>query len=76
MRQNGETYDKWLAYGQSKTGNVLFSLELAEKLGKKGLLAYSVHPGSIVTRLGRHLSKEDRDATGKLPSIAEMIQSY
>ena len=36
-------------YGQSKTANLLFSVSLAEKLGKRGLLAFSLHPGAIFT---------------------------
>lgn len=51
----GETYDGWVAYGQSKTANMLFAISLAEKLGKRGLLAFSVHPGSIITELSGHL---------------------
>ncbi|KAG9256215.1 uncharacterized protein F5Z01DRAFT_734910 [Emericellopsis atlantica] len=52
----GRTYDKWVAYGQSKTANMLFSLALAKKLGKRGLLSFSVHPGLIMTTgLATHL---------------------
>ncbi|ORY12712.1 WW domain-containing oxidoreductase [Clohesyomyces aquaticus] len=42
---NGRTYNQWLAYGQSKTANILFSKSLAEKLGGRGVRAYSLHPG-------------------------------
>ncbi|ETS81857.1 hypothetical protein PFICI_06859 [Pestalotiopsis fici W106-1] len=52
---NGKTYNKWVAYGQSKTANILFSLSLAEKLGKRGLQSYSLHPGVINTNLGTHI---------------------
>ncbi|KAF2497542.1 putative short-chain dehydrogenase [Lophium mytilinum] len=55
---NGETYDKWRSYGQSKTANMLFALSLAEKLGKRGLSAYSLHPGVIGTNLGAKLDWE------------------
>ncbi|KAJ5499201.1 Short-chain dehydrogenase/reductase SDR [Penicillium expansum] len=52
----GKTYHKWFAYGQSKTANILFAISLAEKLGlKRGLLAFSLHPGVIWTNLGNHL---------------------
>ncbi|GAB1317799.1 Short-chain dehydrogenase [Madurella fahalii] len=51
----GENYDRWRAYGQAKTANMLMALSLAEKLGGKGLRAYSLHPGSIMTNLGVHL---------------------
>lgn len=56
LKQNGETYDKWAAYGQSKTANMLMAYHLARILGKRGLLAFSVHPGLIMTsNLGTHL---------------------
>ncbi|PGH27623.1 hypothetical protein AJ80_00636 [Polytolypa hystricis UAMH7299] len=55
---NGKTYDKWRAYGQAKSANMLFAVSLAQKLGKKGLLAASMHPGVISTNLGDHLSEE------------------
>src|SRR5439155_5553959 len=52
-------YDKWLAYGQSKTANALFAVELDRRLGPAGVRANAVHPGAIVTELGRHLSPDD-----------------
>ncbi len=52
-------YDKWLAYGQSKTANVLFAVGLEKRLGDKGIHAYALHPGGIHTNLGRHMSPED-----------------
>ncbi|KFY22739.1 hypothetical protein V493_06359 [Pseudogymnoascus sp. VKM F-4281 (FW-2241)] len=52
----GKTYNKWSAYGQSKTANMLMAISLAEKLGPKHkLLAFSLHPGVIWTNLGSHL---------------------
>ncbi|KAF8891618.1 hypothetical protein CPB84DRAFT_1848908 [Gymnopilus junonius] len=51
----GRTYHPWRGYGQSKTANVLMALSLADKLGKRGLLAFSVHPGGILTNLANHL---------------------
>ncbi|KAF2430393.1 NAD(P)-binding protein [Tothia fuscella] len=55
---DGKTYDKWRAYGQTKTANMLFSVALAERYGSQGLTAASLHPGAIWTNLGRHLDKE------------------
>ena len=53
-------YDKWAAYGQAKTANVLFSVALQRRLGAMGVTANAVHPGAIrETRLGRHLTPED-----------------
>jgi NAD(P)-dependent dehydrogenase (short-subunit alcohol dehydrogenase family) len=52
-------YDKWDAYGQSKTANILFTRELDRRFQGKGIRAYAVHPGVIMTKLARHLSPED-----------------
>lgn len=54
----GRTYNKWRAYGQSKTANMLVAVSLAEKLGTLGVRAYSVHPGVIMTGLADHLDFE------------------
>ncbi|HIF98943.1 MAG TPA: SDR family NAD(P)-dependent oxidoreductase [Myxococcales bacterium] len=52
-------YDKWVAYGQSKTANILFTLELDRRLAPSGIRSVAVHPGMIMTELGRHLTPED-----------------
>ena len=52
-------YDKWEAYGQAKTANILFSRELDHRFGEHGVHAYAVHPGMIITELGRHLDAAD-----------------
>lgn len=52
-------YDKWAAYGQAKTANILFTVELERRYGAQGVHAYAVHPGVIRTNLGRHLTAED-----------------
>ncbi|KAI1373227.1 NAD(P)-binding protein [Hypoxylon crocopeplum] len=46
-------YHTWLAYGQSKTANMLMAISLAEKLGtRRNLQAFSVHPGPVTTNIG------------------------
>jgi len=50
-------YDPWVAYGRSKSANALFALALARRLDGDGL-SFSVHPGMILTDLGRHLTAE------------------
>jgi NAD(P)-dependent dehydrogenase (short-subunit alcohol dehydrogenase family) len=55
-------YSPWPAYGQSKTANVLFSVELERRLGSRGIHAYAVHPGVVTTDLFRYLSTDDRAA--------------
>jgi len=52
-------YDKWVAYGQSKTANSLFAVAADRRGQDHGIRAYSVHPGSIVGPLARHLSNEE-----------------
>lgn len=52
---DGKDWEKWAAYGQSKTANILFGRGLAEKLKAKGIQAYSLHPGGINTNLGREV---------------------
>jgi NAD(P)-dependent dehydrogenase (short-subunit alcohol dehydrogenase family) len=58
-------YDKWEAYGQSKTANVLFSVELDRRLGADGVHAYAIHPGMIMTELARHMSQDDLKELGR-----------
>jgi NAD(P)-dependent dehydrogenase (short-subunit alcohol dehydrogenase family) len=52
-------YDAFEAYGQSKTANILFTVELDERAQRYGVRAYSLHPGSIVdTDLKREMTPE------------------
>lgn len=52
-------YDKWQAYGRSKTANVLFAVEFDRRFADQGIRAFSLMPGAIETSLGRHMSEED-----------------
>jgi NAD(P)-dependent dehydrogenase (short-subunit alcohol dehydrogenase family) len=64
-------YDKWEAYGQSKTANVLFTVELERRFGSKGIHSFAVHPGVISTELSRHLTREDfKDLASRAPAGA------
>jgi NAD(P)-dependent dehydrogenase (short-subunit alcohol dehydrogenase family) len=58
-----DTYAPFLAYGQSKTANILFSVALNRRLASVtpdsgGIASFSVHPGSIWTELSRNLDNE------------------
>lgn len=58
--QDGKNYEKWTAYGQSKTANMLMAVHLARILGSRGLLAFSLHPGVITSSgLSHHLDFTD-----------------
>jgi NAD(P)-dependent dehydrogenase (short-subunit alcohol dehydrogenase family) len=64
-------YDKWEAYGQSKTANILFTVGLEKRLGSQGIHSFAVHPGVISTELSRHLSREDfKDLASRAPAGA------
>lgn len=66
-------YDKWQAYGQSKTAIALFAKEL-DTLGKPyGIRSFSVHPGPIYTPLQRHLTIEEMVALGWLNNRGEVV---
>jgi NAD(P)-dependent dehydrogenase (short-subunit alcohol dehydrogenase family) len=55
-------YDPWLAYGQSKTANVLFAVEATRRWAKEGIIANALMPGAIFTNLQRHLGDQDSGA--------------
>jgi len=52
-------YDPWVAYGQAKTANALFAVALDDRGGARGIHAFSVHPGGIMTELQRHMPREE-----------------
>jgi NAD(P)-dependent dehydrogenase (short-subunit alcohol dehydrogenase family) len=54
-----DPYEKWTAYGQAKSANSLFAVQL-DALGQDaGVRAFAVHPGGILTPLQRHLTREE-----------------
>jgi len=57
-------YNKWKAYGQTKTANALMTLHLDTLYGRQGLTANAVHPGGIKTGLSRYLPLEEIQALG------------
>lgn len=69
---NEREYNKFAAYGQSKTSNVLFAVELGRRLAGTGVTINAVHPGVIMTDLGRHLTAEDLANFPGATSVEEM----
>ncbi len=65
-------YEKWTAYGQSKTANIWFASEAQRRLAERNVLSLSVHPGGIRTDLGRHLSKADVEAFRTEPRMQKI----
>ncbi|PTE12366.1 SDR family NAD(P)-dependent oxidoreductase [Mesorhizobium helmanticense] len=66
-------YDKWMAYGQSKTANALFAVALDTRGRRHGVSAFSVHPGMIMTPGIRHLTRSEFDAVGAVASDGSPI---
>jgi NAD(P)-dependent dehydrogenase (short-subunit alcohol dehydrogenase family) len=64
-------YDPWLAYGQSKTANVLFAVEATRRFADDGITANALMPGVILTNLQRHMDEESRAQlrTGQLVGV-------
>ncbi|WP_182876748.1 SDR family NAD(P)-dependent oxidoreductase [Microbispora sp. H10670] len=52
-------YDPWLAYGQSKTANVLFAVEAGRRWAGDGIEVNALMPGAIPTNLQRHVTEEE-----------------
>ncbi|WMN62283.1 SDR family NAD(P)-dependent oxidoreductase (plasmid) [Pseudoalteromonas xiamenensis] len=62
--QFNKGYDKWLAYGQSKTAIALFAKQLDIFAQAKGVRSFAVHPGKIYTPLQRHMDMTEMQALG------------
>ncbi|MFD5583620.1 SDR family NAD(P)-dependent oxidoreductase [Streptomyces sp. NPDC127063] len=63
-------YDPWLAYGQSKTANVLFAVEATRRWADDNITANALMPGAIYTNLQRHNGGR---GSGRVP--AELIKT-
>lgn len=68
-------YDKWEAYGQSKTANILFALHLDVLGATTGVRAFSLHPGSILTPLQRHLESAEMVERGWIDAQGNVTDS-
>lgn len=55
-------YDPWKAYGRSKLANIVFTYELARRLGDNSLItANCLHPGVVKTELGRFMLEDGKN---------------
>lgn len=67
-------YSPWTSYGQSKTANILFAVELDARYQADGIRAFAVHPGVIVdTGLAKYLAPEDLKNAGVLDEDGKPI---
>jgi len=69
-------YDPGLAYGQSKTANALFAVELTRRWSGEGITANSLMPGGIWTPLQRHWSAEQRAGAEAFSQQAEASGAF
>jgi NAD(P)-dependent dehydrogenase (short-subunit alcohol dehydrogenase family) len=74
----GTSYEPFVAYGRSKTANILFAVEFDRRHRDRSVRATAVHPGGIATELARHMPdgaieawvkqmQEQRAAAGEPP---------
>jgi NAD(P)-dependent dehydrogenase (short-subunit alcohol dehydrogenase family) len=67
-------YEPWSAYGQSKTANILHAVALDARGKDKGIRAFAVHPGTIVTTdLARYLTIEQLQKAGAIDADGKPI---
>jgi NAD(P)-dependent dehydrogenase (short-subunit alcohol dehydrogenase family) len=72
-------YDKWMAYGQSKTASSLIAIEFHRRMIDKGVRGFSVHPGGIMTPLQRHLQNEEMVTLGWMKedgSLSDLAKNF
>jgi NAD(P)-dependent dehydrogenase (short-subunit alcohol dehydrogenase family) len=55
-------YEPFVAYGRSKTANILFAVAFDHRHRGRGIRAAAVHPGAIMTELGRHMEQSQLQA--------------
>ena len=55
-------YKEFIAYGRSKTANILFAVEFDRRHRARGVRATALHPGAIETELARYMTPEARTA--------------
>jgi NAD(P)-dependent dehydrogenase (short-subunit alcohol dehydrogenase family) len=60
-------YEPFVAYGRSKTANILFALAFDRRHRARGVRAAAVHPGGIRTELGRYAEP------GRIEKVVEEI---
>ena len=66
-------YDKWEAYGQSKSANSLFAVELDRRGQRHNVRAFAVHPGGILTDLVRNMNDDELAAYGIVRRDGKLI---
>lgn len=68
-------YDRWAAYGQSKTADVLLAVEAARRWVSEGITANALNPGFINTGLQRHVDDDTMRALGAMDEDGNLIEA-
>jgi NAD(P)-dependent dehydrogenase (short-subunit alcohol dehydrogenase family) len=69
-------YERWLAYGQAKTANVLFAVHLDRLARDGGVRAFALHPGAIHTNLVRYMTEQElNDLRGRLTQSSQVFKT-
>jgi NAD(P)-dependent dehydrogenase (short-subunit alcohol dehydrogenase family) len=66
-------YDRWAAYGQSKTADVLLAVGAAREWAADGITANALNPGWIMTGLQRHVDDDTMKAMGAMDEHGAII---
>jgi NAD(P)-dependent dehydrogenase (short-subunit alcohol dehydrogenase family) len=66
MDYRARPYERWEAYGQSKTACALLAIAATDRLRERGAVCNALNPGGAFTGLMRHLSDEELRANGWL----------
>ena len=71
-----KNYDKWAAYGQSKTANILFAKQFNKLYSSEGIQAYALHPGGIMTNLVKYVPVEEQKAMGWFKEDGTLVDRF
>lgn len=70
-----DSYNPWVAYGQSKTASLWTANEIERRYGSKNLHAWSVQPGGVATDLMQHLPEGAKDGWKEDEILSKIFKS-
>lgn len=65
----------WAAYSQSKLANAYFSNEVDRRFQPRGVRAFAVHPGGIITPLSRYMPAATTKGMQEDPEISKILST-
>lgn len=69
-------YDRWEAYGQSKTACALFALALNARESGNGVFANTMNPGGSMTGLQRYMTEDEMRAIGWIDADGNVLARW